>query len=522
MIAGVLRFSNITKLQFFTYDQARDALFVKRMIVDRQFRLLGTQTSLPGMYLPPFYFYTIAPVLWLFKLNPVGIDVYSAFIGVLTIPLVFYVANKIFGRPAGVFSAGLFAVSPIVVELTRRAWNCNTMPFYILLAFYFLYQYFKEKKLKYYLLAFVFYGYCLSLHFGAWTLIPLFVVCWFYSLTKNSKIGFKKGLMAPGILIFFVSPLFVFELRHNFFLFNQAKMFFFDGGHIGPAVGNFFEAFISSLVSIFTILISGRIDVGYGASLVFTGKLKEFFVQSQQISVVAQKPFSLTYQWWGTALFIIILVFSFYKIYRLKKEKNKNNGELLALVLIWVWILWGVFSSRIYSGQFFFFYYLYLFPAPILLFGYLFKNAFKYKRIIFPVLLIFLYIIYFHWSNTTVFQQGWRDIGDLRRVAGVISENVDKDKTFNVATIQKELDRWDRNSVDYRYFVETFGKKRALDWYPQDYQNAEYLFVVDEGGVADVIKSNIMEIEAFGLGKIIGKWQTDKGIVIYKLEKKTK
>ncbi|MGB9637551.1 MAG: hypothetical protein ACPLY7_02010, partial [Microgenomates group bacterium] len=97
LIAGILRFSNITKLEFFTYDQARDALFVKRMIVDEQFRLLGTQTSLPGMYLPPFYYYTIAPVLWLFRLNPAGIDIYSAFIGVLSVPLVFYVANKIFG-----------------------------------------------------------------------------------------------------------------------------------------------------------------------------------------------------------------------------------------------------------------------------------------------------------------------------------------------------------------------------------------------------------------------------------------
>jgi len=53
----------------------------------------------------------------------------------------------------------------------------------------------------------------------------------------------------------------------------------------------------------------------------------------------------------------------------------------------------------------------------------------------------------------------------------VISENT-QDKSFNLVTIQKEADRWDRNAVDYRYFVESFGSKRALDWYPQDYQKS--------------------------------------------------
>ncbi|PIV00547.1 hypothetical protein COS55_03325, partial [Candidatus Shapirobacteria bacterium CG03_land_8_20_14_0_80_40_19] len=53
IVASILRFWHINRLEFFTYDQARDALFVKRMIVDHEWRLLGTQTSLPGMYLPP-------------------------------------------------------------------------------------------------------------------------------------------------------------------------------------------------------------------------------------------------------------------------------------------------------------------------------------------------------------------------------------------------------------------------------------------------------------------------------------
>src|SRR5690606_117810 len=154
--------------------------------------------------------------------------------------------------------------------LTRRAWNPNTLPFFVLIAFYFLHQYYKERKLKDFLLAFGLYGYCLSLHFGAWTLAPLFIFSWLFFVLKNKD--FKGVLGSLALIFFFVSPLLLFELRHNFFLTSQAKIFFFDGGHVGPS-GNFFEPFLSSLVSLFTILISGRIFVGYGAPLEFAGSL---------------------------------------------------------------------------------------------------------------------------------------------------------------------------------------------------------------------------------------------------------
>lgn len=520
IIAGILRLYHITRLEFFTYDQARDALFVKRMIVDHQWRLLGTQTSLPGMYLPPFYYYTIAIVLWLFKLNPVGIDIYSALIGVLTVPLAFYVANKIFGRPAGVFSAGLFAVSPIVVELTRRSWNCNTMPFFILLSFYFIWRFFKEKKIKDYLLGFVFYGYCLSLHFGAWTLLPLSGAIWIYSLTKKGKIGFKKSLFAIAIILFFVSPLFLFELRHNFFLTGQAKVFFFDGGHLGARQGvNFFEAFISSLIALFTVLISGKILVGYGAPLDFSATFKDLFRLNQPISVIAQKPFSISFYWWGLMIFLLIIVYSFLKIFKSKKLKKYRDEEYLGLILIWTWTLWGIFASRMYSGFFAFFYYLYLFPVPVLLFSFVFKEGLNRKYLNVLIWGFFLFIIIFHLKFTTIFQPNWRNISDLRSTAKVISENSESDKSFNIATIQRDSDRWDRNAVDYRYFVETFYGKKVLDWQPQDYKNAETLFVVDETGKSDPLSSPIMEILEFGPKRVINKWEIEKGITIYKLGK---
>jgi len=153
------------------------------------------------------------------------------------------------------------------------------------------------------------------------------------------------------------------------------------------------------------------------------------------------------------------------------------------------------------------------------LFGFLAKQLFLKKFWRLPVVFLFLSIILFHCYHTTVFLPNWRSINDLKNVAKIIFENIGEDQSFNLATIQKEEDRWDRNSVDYRYFVETFGKKRALDWYPENYKKSEYLFVIDETGNAEVLKSNIMEIQEFNPKKIVSRWETSKGIVIYKLVK---
>ncbi len=514
LIAAGLRFASITKLQFFTYDQARDALFVKRIIVDHEFRLLGTQTSLPGMFLPPFYYYTLVPVLWLSGLNPVGIDIYSALIGTLTVPLIYFVSNKLFGRPAGIFSAGMMAVSPLLVELTRCAWNPNTLPFFILLAFFFLFRYYEKRQRKDFLLAYVFYGYCLSLHFGAWTLLPLFVFSWFFYLFKSRGKGLLGLLLSLGILIFFVSPLILFELKHNFFLLGQAKSFFIDSRRIGLNAMTLLEQVTTSVIALFVILISGKVSVGYGAPFGFEGKIKDLFLLPRPISVVAQKPFSISFGWWGILILALIVFF----VVRQFSHKSENGKTKLALTMIVGWLFWGVLISRLYQGGLFFFYYLFLFPIPFLMVGFLGKSLWQGKLKI-PALLVLFLALYFHIKFTTVFTPVWRNFSDLKTVALTIAENVSPDKSFNIATVQRDLDRWDRNSVDYRYFTETFGKRRALDWYPEDYQKAETLFVVDETGEADVLRSPIMEIQKFGPESIAHRWKLDSGIVIYQLEK---
>lgn len=513
IIGSILRLYNIDKLDYFTYDQARNALYTKRMIVDHDFRLIGVQTSLSGLYLPPYYYLSLVPSLLLFNLNPVGIDIFTAFLGIGTIILVYIIGNKIFRHPAGLFSAGIMAVSPIIVQLSRRAWDPSILPFFTLTTFFSFYKSYKEKNLLFYLLGFCLYGYCLSLGLSVLSLFPMIVFIWAYFVLNTSKSFVKKTktffiyLFLPVLIIFiFVSPLIAFEFKHDFVMSKTISSNLAKNQLISFSLGTLISS-VKSLDQIFSIIFSGVIKPNYFESGLLFNKIPI----SSSLSIVAEKPIFIIVSWWGTAIFLLILATLILVIFSRKIKFDK-----MPLFIILIWLVWGVIVSNIYQGASFFYRYLFLLPAPILLFG--FMVSFLWKNKFFKIFLtlgwvaIMLYLV----LNSTVFSKTQRTIVELKEISGIISKNISDDK-WNVATVQSDPDRWDHNAVDYRYFIETFEKKNITGWDPQDYINSKQLFVIDESGKADILNSNIMEISIFKPKKIIEVYSTGKNVKIYKL-----
>jgi len=143
----------------------------------------------------------------------------------------------------------------------------------------------------------------------------------------------------------------------------------------------------------------------------------------------------------------------------------------------------------------------------------------KIKKVRLPCIILGLFLLVFNLRHSVAFTRSWRNFDDLKIVSRIISNNI-SDEEFNIATIRRDGDFFERNSVDYRYFVETFGKKNVLGWEPKDYEQAITLFVVDETGKTDTMETNIMEISSFDPEKIIGSWEVGNGIKVYKLLKK--
>ena len=134
-------------------------------------------------------------------------------------------------------------------------------------------------------------------------------------------------------------------------------------------------------------------------------------------------------------------------------------------------------------------------------------------------MLIFVGLLWFNLVHVLVFEKPERTIGDIKEISQVIADDVDSSKSFNIAANYRNLDRWDHNAVDYRYFVEAYYGQRALNWQPEDYERAEILYVVAEGGLPDPVNTQIMEIYKFKPKKILKTWELPKDVVIYKLGK---
>lgn len=200
VFASFLRFYRLPELAKISYDEARDLIAARQIITRGKLTLIGPETTVGNktFYFGPLHYYLIAPALAIARFNPLGPIFLTAILGVITALLIYLTSRKI--------SSGLFyAVFPLAVIFNRWAWNPNTIPLFIAIALYFL---FRRKTI----LSGIFLGLATQLHFTAALSLLLILP---YVFIKG---GGKKSIirLICGVIIG-ISPLIIFELRHNFF-----------------------------------------------------------------------------------------------------------------------------------------------------------------------------------------------------------------------------------------------------------------------------------------------------------------
>ena len=144
-LGTLLRFYQIRGHATFLGDEGRDAIIVKRMIVDHKFTLLGPTVSFGNLYLGPIYYYLMTIPLWLTNLDPVGPAMMVAGFGVISIFLVYLLGREFFDRTAGLTAAALYAASHLIIVHTRSSWNPNPVPLFALLTIYGIWRIAKDK-----------------------------------------------------------------------------------------------------------------------------------------------------------------------------------------------------------------------------------------------------------------------------------------------------------------------------------------------------------------------------------------
>lgn len=354
-LAAFMRLFLISDYMTFLGDEGRDAL-VALGILQGHFTLLGPRASAGDFFTGPIYYYLMAPFLWLFHLDPVGPAVMVALFGVATVWLVYHVGREFFDRKTGLIAASLYAVSPLVITYSHSSWNPNVVPFFSLLAIYFLYKAVTTvRSWKYYLLVGFFLGICIQLHYISLFLavivaVSLLLMHWFLNNKIQVLVLIKYYIeIFVGFLIGF-SPFLAFEARHGFP--NTRTVIKFITTDTTQKGYETYQAFYQPIADVFFRLF-GRLIFHYPSPDLYQG-----------FTLLQLQLFGL-----------VVIIFAIASIAVLFRNKNK-----FVVILLAVWLVLGILLFGLYKKSIYDYYLVFMFPLPFLLIGNLIGMAFELKK----------------------------------------------------------------------------------------------------------------------------------------------
>ena len=508
--AAFFRFWHLAETQYLTYDQARDFLIIKRIIVDHRLTLLGTTVLIPGVYLPPFYYYSLIPFLVLFKFSPLGADVYTALLGVGTVLLFYLLTREFFNRLTAFLSSLIFATLPMIVVTSRHAWNPNTTFFYSLLFIFFVWRFLKEKRWLWFYSSVAVLSWGLSFHLGLIILAPLLLIVFLWAAKGSSKLVYKF-FFSLVIFSLFLIPLFLFELRHGFLI--TSNILNFLGQQKSSQLTNRLASFLIDFFKMPLVLFVGHLIPGVKSVN------PSHIILFDQLSIL-----KINLSWEQTLYFsfsalitVLIFVASLITLFTRKLLSDKR-----IIFLFLTFFVSGISIRFLVPPESFYFYiYTFLFPAVLLLLANLINLLLKKKEGRIVVLIMVAIFLYSGVKEFNSLQPSQRSERFFQEPAKIIADDYFENVlgSYVVAVNNADPERWDHNGLEYRYFLEAYFHLPRSGWEAVDYQQAETLYLIDEGNLSEPLKLRGMEMEAFKPQKIVRTWQLANGDKIYKLKK---
>ena len=498
IVSAFLRLWQIGGYMIYLGDEGRDDLVVYN-ILHGHLTLLGPTSSVGGFFLGPFYYYLMAPFLWLSNYNPVGPSIMVAIFGVITTFLVYKMGEKTFSKKVGLISAFLYAISPIVIIYSHSSWNPNVMPFFTIATLYSLYFGLTKKNWKYIVLSGIFFGITMQLHYIEifLSVMMFFYILLFYFLKKTfdiKKIVINYLELGVGFLIGF-SPFIAFEVRHDFtnslnilkFIFNSPS-YTGTGSQIGTNVW----------------LVFLRLFAGIPFNFPLSENFKNY-------------NWNLVEVWMFFALVVgIASILLFLKRLR-NLSKNIDNKFFLNLLMI-IWLFFGIVLFAFYKKPIYDYYLEFLYPLPFILIAnlclFLFnqKKYFNVGKIVSGVIILVIII------SSIIFSSFRNPPNQLVKQTKTISDfalSKTDGMPFNFALITGG-----NSDHAYRYFFKLADRDPVVIQYPgidpQRTSVTSQLLVVCESLPCGPLGDSLWEIAGFGRASIAGHWKVSV-VEVYRL-----
>lgn len=473
VIGSFLRLYRVSDTAMFLGDQGRDAIIAKNILKNGDVALIGPVTSVGNMYLGPFYYYFMVPWLAMTYPSPIGPAIGVALIGILTIPMLYFITRKLFSKTSAVFATSIYTISSVVVAQSRFSWNPNLAPTAGLLLFYFLYQIVKEKKYISIIWATICFAVLTQLHYMAMiTGIILGLVVIFQLIRdKLNRISIiKYSLISLFIFLISLIPLIAFDIRHDYINLNAFMGFFTSSEeHIRPA---------GKLISI----------------------ISDFYGNAFKLSTQLLGVKSYLFDQLGLLLVIISSIFL------IKGKKNKKSNWLLLF-----WSLCTIAVISLYSSSIFTHYISFTYAVSIILIGVLLATIFNQKKVIFKVFAVSILtlILSTNLISNPAFGIGGEHISKAQTVSESIYQSLAEGEKYNIVLISGT---GDIDAQNYRYFLETTDHPPVLK---ENRGEVESLYIIQEDYFdTNPVDSPIYEIVVFPNKNPVRVYTLDNGPTI--------
>lgn len=357
----------------FGFDQGRDYLAAKSIVVDHKMTLIGSEwgagsAGLTGLFHGPGYFYLLGIAFLLFGGDPYGGVVVMLLLGIVTVALSFFIGKKLIDMVGAYVFALLIALSPPLIAQSRFFWNSYPSSPLILLTYYFVYRSTLYRRSVDIFLAALFSG--IIYNFQTGIAIPLVITFLLYSifilrLRKLTQYCYLVG----GYFLAFV-PFVLFEIRHNFQGFRGLLSYLFVhektdvtplfiqrmlSDHLGSFLYSFSDSFPKTSLPWWVLAMALFLPTLYFWYKENDRPLRLFLVYLLALPPVAFLVFSplrnSVYPYYLYSLTLVYLLLFAFVVSRAIRHKKPFVLALYSVILIWFLVAGSISAQKTFTSD---------------------------------------------------------------------------------------------------------------------------------------------------------------------------
>lgn len=439
ILAIFFRFYRLLQLQYYSPDDEIFTLVLNRIVRQHVPMLVSPNTTI-AVSLGSFFHLFSAPLFYLTSFNPIAILATGSVVGILSTIAIFFVGRELKNTAVGLIASFLYASSFLVSLSDRRWWPLTLDPLLVLIATYSLIKVTKRRYL-----------YTLPLAISAsiaWhadpslAIIPLAALAVF--LLFKLPLFHRRYLPAITYLLFSISPLFLFELRHPSSISHPIAELFL---RLTKPKGDAF-AYVQSYNPFTTINDFTRAFFPK-PSFNLEGYLSPF----PQILSPAFSP-------WSPLIIVVLLAFPL--CYHLIRRHRPPKPLLVTYLILVSFIIGTIFFNLIFKHNIHQHYYVVIWPIAFLLAAVTLERASRIHLAI-PA----LFFVAFSFANFRALQLSSfvYPLHDKVIITDQVISKLDQD-TFSLHVIggDKDLDGIGGIFFARNHFPQNFGHYLPLDW----------------------------------------------------------